>query len=127
MLELRPVVWAEANKETIQVASSITINANSSRIFDLEIPLGKTGMVITINVTYNANASAGAEVRVYYSPDGVNWDTDTDEIDTLPFTAGATVQKSFTHPCILPYARIVVINKDTSQALVLNNLWVTYI
>jgi len=127
MTEIRPVVWTEANKETIQVASDITINPGEYQNFDLEIPLGKTGMAVTVNVTYSPNASDGAEVRIYHSPDGVNWDTDTDEIDTVPFRVGETVQKTFIYQCILPYVRIVVVNKDTSQALALNNLWVTYI
>jgi len=127
MTEIRPVVWTGANKETTQIASNVTINANSSQTFSLTIPPGKTGMAITINVTYNSSATAGATIQIFYSQDGVNFDTVTSEVDNLSFTAGATVQQTFTHPCITPYANIVVTNKDTSQALTLNSLWVTYI
>ena len=115
------------HKSTEQKLSNYSLSAGGSVNVDLTIPAGKSAFALTIRASYDANATAGIEFYIYWSPDGSNWDTDTDEVYTdFPFAAGATKQKTYIIHAVTPYVRVVIKNKDANYAVTLN-VWVSYI
>ena len=126
MAEVRPVISSIAHKDTIKILNNQTINPSSEYSVNLEVPYGKTGVALTVQATYDASATKGIKIEVYWSPDGTNYDTDTDEVYTHPFSAGATKQKTYVIQCVHPYLRIKIVNEDSSYGVTVN-AWVTYI
>lgn len=115
-----------ADKTTEQKLSSYSLGAGASYNVDVTVPAGKTGVAVTLKAAYNVAATAGVTLNVLYSPDGTNYDTDTDDSYALPFTAGATKQKTYVIAAIHPYIRLQVVNNDTSYGATID-MWVTYI
>jgi len=125
-MEVYRKVFTISEKDVTQLADNETVNANSYKDYDLEVPLGKTGIAITLKATYESSATQGAKIELYYSQDGLNWDTDTDTTYDMPFSAGETKQKTFVTQAVTPYIRIRVKNLDSSKAMTIS-LWVTSI
>ena len=86
---------------------------------------GWSALVAVVQATYNASASAGVRAVWLYSPDGTNYDSLDDAVASgnyydLSFTAGATRQATVLIPIITPYVRILIINKDPTNATTIN-------
>jgi hypothetical protein len=124
---LRKLVFALASKDVIDVTNlAATINNGASIDDTLEVPNYKNSVAIEVNVTYNASATAGGRLLIYYSTDGANFDTDTNNFVTLPFASGTTKQQTFTFPAPSKYIKIEVINDDGTYALTINHVKVTF-
>jgi len=99
----------------------------SGRVYSQGIPLVRArGLSVTGRVTFHSSATAGADIEVYYSPDGKNWDTDPFGTDSITVTAGATKQS--TSYIVAPehgYVKFAVKNNDTGYALTNVMLWYT--
>jgi len=93
---------------------------------DISVPGGKAALAITLRAAYNTAATAGVRLSVYYSADGANWDTDTDEVYTHPFGAGETRQKTYLLGSVPLYVRIRVENLDTTYSVTIN-LWRSFV
>jgi len=119
-------VATESDKITQQFLSSFSIAANSIHNVDISVPSGKTGVAITPKITYNSSATSGVKINILYSPDGINYDTDTDDSYSHPFTAGESKQKTYTVSAIHPYLRVSISNLDTTYS-VTTDLWITFI
>lgn len=115
-----------SHKKTEQKLTGEVIPAGGSKDIDITLPFGKTRMAITLKATYNPSATTGVRLDVLYSPDGVNYDTDTDDTYTHPFTAGQTKQKTYIVTIIHPYVKLRVVNLDTTYDVTVD-LWVTYV
>ncbi|RLF25311.1 MAG: hypothetical protein DRN01_06540, partial [Thermoplasmata archaeon] len=116
---------SEVNKTTSQELTSQSIAASSSQNVDSTIPAGKSGAAVTLKTAYDAAATSGATINVFYSPDGTHYDTDTDDSYIHPFTAGSTIQKTYIVPAIHPFIRIQVVNNDSSKSITAD-LWTTF-
>jgi len=123
--DLKPIKIG-VNKVIEQKLSNYLLSAGSSVNIDLTVPDGGSAIALIVKATYNPSATAGVRFYVYWSPDGLNWDTDTDEFYDHPFAAGATKQKTYIVHAITPYVRIVIENLDSTYAVTLS-VWVTYI
>jgi len=117
---------SEVNKTTSQELTSQAIAASSSQNVDITIPAGKSGAAVTLKAAYDAAATSGATINVFYSPDGTNYDTNTDDSYAHPFTAGSTIQKTYIVSAIHPFIRIQVVNNDSSKGITAD-LWTTFI
>jgi len=51
-------------------------------------------MTVTVKVTYNASATAGVRIKLYFSPDGDNYDTVAYAYFDIDLAAGETVQET---------------------------------
>lgn len=49
---------------------------------------------VTVRVTYNASATSGVRLKLYFSPDGKNYDTVAYAYFDIDLTAGSTVQET---------------------------------
>jgi len=81
-------------------------------------------LTITARVTYNASASSGIRLKLYFSPDGKHYDTVPYTYFDVDFTAGATVQE--THIIDAPeegYMSVVVQNLDATYAATQIFVW----
>ncbi len=119
-------VATQADKVTQQPLSAVSIAAASTQNADIVVPTGRSGIAVTLKATYDVSATAGVRLDALYSPDGTNYDTDTDDTYAHPFTAGTTKQKTYIIPAIHPYVRLAVVNLDASYA-VTTDLWVTFV
>jgi hypothetical protein len=89
-----------------------------------------SALVATVRVTYAASATAGVRVVWLYSQDGVNYDSVEDAVAEgnyydLSFAPGATRQATLLIPLFTPYMRILIINKDNTNAATVN-LWTLF-
>ena len=114
------------HKSTEQKLSSYSLAAGGSVNIDLTIPPGKSAFALIVKATYDASASAGIRIKIYWSPDGSNYDTDTDEVYDHPFEAGKTKQKTYIIHAVTPYVRVVIENLDSNYAVTLDT-WVSYV
>ena len=105
-----------------------TIPAGTKKLFGtLDVRFSRTAS-ITLRGTYNASATSGLRVNVYYSPDGDNFDTIPYLYFDLDFTAGSTVQE--THICDFPEHGQVLIeveNTDGTYSATNISVWLTQI
>lgn len=113
-------------KVTQQPLVATSIAGGATQNVDLMIPPGKTGMAVSLKTAYDASATAGVRLDVLHSPDGINYDTDTDDTIIHPFAAGTTKQKTYTILGVHPYIRLAIVNLDATYATTAD-LWVTYI
>lgn len=51
-------------------------------------------LTITCRATYHASATSGVRCRLFYSPDGMNWDTVPYTYFDVNLTAGSTIQET---------------------------------
>ncbi|RLC86241.1 MAG: hypothetical protein DRJ03_09355 [Chloroflexi bacterium] len=117
---------ALVKKDTAQPLSSYSLDASSSHNVDITVPSGRAGVAFALRAAYDASATAGVTIKVYWSFDGTNYDTDTDDSYTHPFAAGATKQKTYIAAAIAPYIRLTITNQDATYAVTLD-LWRTFI
>jgi len=117
---------ALVKKDILKELDQYSLGAGLSVNVDVDVPEGRCGSIVTLKATYDPTSTKGVRLEVYTSPDGVNWDTDTDEIYDLPFEAGATRQKPFIVPALHPNIRFTVINLDPTYAVTIS-LWRTFI
>ena len=118
-------IWT---RNTIVVTSGTTVLAGSNYVALIDtIPAEHTGAIITVRLTYNASATAGATINTYYSPDGTYWDTEPVDSFSLPFTAGTTIQKSYIVAAPCKGLEIEIVNNDSSYDLTIDYLWLTTI
>ena len=83
---------------------------------------------LTARVTYNAAATAGIRVKLYYSPDGDNYDTVAYGYYDVDLTAGGTIQE--TKLVDAPEngnLRVAVENLDAAQAATGISVWVSIV
>jgi len=120
------IVTSLVSRETSQVLSSQTIAGGGYQDIDITLGTGKSGVALTVRATYDASASNGITISVYYSPDGTNYDTDTDDTYTHPFQAGATKQKTYVIASVHPYMKIRITNNDSTYSVTVD-AWVTQI
>ncbi|MEX2702031.1 MAG: hypothetical protein Q6368_003045 [Candidatus Baldrarchaeota archaeon] len=104
-----------------------SIGASKTCSAGADIPLVKArSFSITAGVKFHASATGNVVVKVYYSPDGRNWDTDYYATITLEVSAGNYIQK--TRKIDVPehgYLRVQVENEDTSYAATDLKVWYT--
>lgn len=84
-------------------------------------------LTITSRVTYNASATAGIRVNLYFSPDGKHYDTIPYTYFDVDFTAGQTVQE--THIIDAPeegYMKVTVQNLDATYTATQIFIWSTF-
>jgi len=83
---------------------------------------------VTIRATYAATCDADAVVKIYFSPDGLNWDTVPFDTLALTRTAGETCQRTkVINPPKFGYFKYAVYNGNDGTAKVITNVkvWVT--
>lgn len=107
------------------IASGVSVSASSSLDVTKKLPPLVKHLTISVRVTYDASATAGAVLNVYLSPDGTNYDTQPYYSATLAFTAGATIQESHDVDVNTPYVKIEIKNTDGTYALTAS-AWITY-
>jgi len=120
------LVATGVSKNIAQPLSAYSLAAGGSVDADITVPDKRAAITIILRATYNAAATAGVRLEVYYSPDGTNWDTDTDERYDHPFRAGETVQKTYVLASVPSYVRIRIVNLDGTYAVTLD-LWRRFI
>ena len=113
-------------KVTQQPLVATSIAGGATQNVDLTIPPGKTGIAVSLKTAYDASATDGVRLDALHSPDGTNYDTDTDDTIIHPFAAGTTKQKTYTILGVHPYIRLAIVNLDETYATTAD-LWVTYI
>ncbi|MCK5504549.1 MAG: hypothetical protein KAJ10_05275 [Thermodesulfovibrionia bacterium] len=73
-----------------------TIAASGRNQIPGNIPLVRARTLsVTVQMTFGGSIDADATAELYYAPDEDNWDTLTYCTQTITFTAGAFVQKTF--------------------------------
>jgi len=92
---------------------------------------GWSALVVTVRVAYATGATAGVRVAWLNSPDGVNFDSPDDAVAQgnyydPSFAAGATRQATVLIPLFAPYVRILIVNKDSTNAATVN-LWTLFV
>jgi len=103
------------------------IPANGSYYSDTDIPLVRARTLsITARVKFHASATNNATVYLYYSPDGIHWDTIAYTSFDLTLSAGNYVQR--TVPIDVPehgYVKVQVANNDSSYPITEVQCWYT--
>jgi len=102
------------------IAAAGTTRGTTSNLEDA------TSLTLTGRATYHADAAVGVTVRVYYSPDGRNYDTVPYTEFVIDLTAGSTIQE--THLLDVPkkgYFTYAVYNGEQSEAVTNVELWAT--
>jgi len=113
-------------KDIKQELSAESILGGGSKDVDIEIPTKRAGVAFTLKATYDPAATAGVRISIFYSQDGVNWDTDTDDIYDHPFGAGTSKQKTYILAAVPTYVRIRIENLDATYAVTID-LWRCFI
>lgn len=89
----------------------------------IECDLART-ITLTARVTYDASGTVSANVNLYYTPDGINFDTLTFTTYAITITAGATIQRSAViDPPEVGYLVPVIQNADTVYNITNISLW----
>jgi len=117
---------ALVKKDILKELDQHSLGAGLSVDVDVDVPEGRCGSIVTLKATYDPASTKGVRLEVYTSPDGVDWDTDTDEIYDLPFEAGVTRQKPYIVPALHPNIRFRIINLDPTYPVTIS-LWRTFI
>jgi len=82
-------------------------------------------MAVTISVAYDPSATAGVEVRLYSSPDGIAVDTDPFTTFAPTFTPGQTKQKTVLIDPSVNYLLVEIANLDETYPTGAVKVWVT--
>jgi hypothetical protein len=105
----------------------------SSLAVSTEMPLKEVNLslfrdfTIAAKASYAAGTTSACRVLLYWSPDGVNYDTVAYAYFDITLTANTTVQES--HSIDMPpsgYMRISVKNQDSGQVNTAVQLWMSY-
>ncbi len=113
------------SSSTTIIASS-TVNANSTSSYSTVVDCSSGGVkslgfsIVGTFATSSASPNYGLRLQVFYSPDGVTYDTDTWAIIEPTFAAGSgtsqTKQKSRPVSLLPGYYKCNVVNLDTGVA-----------
>jgi len=108
------------------IGSISTLAASAENIIgNLTLVMPRT-ITITARVKYNAAASQGLKVKLFFSPDGENYDTVAYTSFDVNFSAGAAVQETkIIDAPETGYLRISVQNLDTGQSATGIKVWTT--
>jgi len=94
----------------------------------IDVDLAQYYMVaVVVDVTYGASATAGIRVRMLYSDNQYNYDS-PEEADNmgryydLTFAPGANRRATITFPVLALWGRVMISNKDPSNAHTLNSV-----
>jgi len=117
---------ALVKKDTLKELDAYSLGAGLSHDVDVAVPNGRCGVITTLKATYDSLATKGVKLEIYTSPDGIDWDTDTDEIYEHPFKAGEARQKPYITSALHPNIRVRIINLDPTYAVTID-LWRTFI
>jgi len=108
-------------------ASSIILSKNSiapeewttlDDCMPVSLEEGITNLTVTVEGTYNADATSGLAVRVLSSYDGVNWDTQDLDTWDVDFGPGLTIRQTRSYPNIAAHTlKVAVGNLDNIQAV----------
>jgi len=115
-----------SERDLAKPLSAYSITGGGTKDVDIEIPSKRVGVAILIKATYDAAATTGIRIEIYYSADGVSWDTDTDEKHLHPFAAGEARQKTYILASVPTYIRIRIVNLDATYAVTID-LWRVFI
>ena len=89
----------------------------------IECDLART-LTLTLSCLYNASGTSSARVSLYYSPDGIHFDTREYAYFENTITAGARVQgTSLVDPPESGYLVPVVTNQDATYTITHVKLW----
>lgn len=113
-------------KTVTKVLDNKTANASSSTTLgdctaeDLSAALQ---CAIETVMTFDADATAGATIKVFASRDGTNFDTVEYATQSVSVSAGNTVGVTFPINPAVKYFRVQVTNLDTSKSLTAISVW----
>jgi len=113
-------------KDVKKELSAVSIAPGAYQDVDITIPDKRAGVAVTPRATYDPGATKGVRIYAFYSQDGVDWDTDTDDIYDHPFGAGETRQKTYLLGSVPSYVRIRVENLDATYPVTVD-LWRCFI
>lgn len=111
--------------EIIEFSKAI-LNASQTYKFSV-ITLDKTRTVgITAKTTYNASGTGSLRVNLYYSPDGINFDTIAYTYFDVTITAATTQQRTaIVDIPEIGYMQIAIQNLDATYTQTNVQAWVT--
>lgn len=101
---------------TLPGGGSVTIDVTLASYYTL---------AVVVDVTYGASATDGIRVRMLYSDNQYNYDS-PEEADNMgryydpTFAPGANRRATITFPVLAPWGRIMISNKDPTNAHTLN-------
>ena len=102
-----------------------SIGTSGVRWISESIPLVKARQLsITTRCTFNASATAGCKIELFYSPDGTNIDTDSFAAYSIAVSQGNARQESVV--VNIPehgYIHIRITNNDESYTLTNVKIW----
>ena len=114
-------------KDTRTHLSDYLLSANATKNIEVGPITERTGMIVTIKASYAADATKGIKVRLLYSPDGINYDSNEDadaagNYFEPSFSPGTTRQRSEIAAYVSPYVILSIINLDTIRPATIS-LW----
>lgn len=90
-----------------------------------DIPLVRARTVsLTVRLTFGSSIDKDAIVYIYYSPDGKHWDTEEYTSFVIPYTAGATKQRTVI--INMPehgYFKVRIYNQSTADTITDVKAW----
>lgn len=105
-------------KTVTQILNVASIAANTESAQGTALALTNEALLaLAVRLTFHASATVGAELRVYSSPSGTNYDTIPYHTEGITLTAGATVQKTIALTPAPANIKVSVKNLDTAQAI----------
>jgi len=113
-------------KDVKQELSDFSLGPGTSKDIDIRVPVGRAGVAAILRVTYDTAATKGVKIYFFYSPDGTNWDTDTDDVFDHPFGAGVAKQKTYISASLPLHVRIRIENLDTTYSATIS-LWRVFV
>ncbi len=117
IIDNRVAIASGARKDgPTKIFSAVSVAAAEVVTYDLSVPSWASALAIRLKATYNASALSGVRLSVYHSNDGIDFDTDTDDVFDHPFEAGKTRSKTYIVAVPMPYCRVEVKNLDSSYA-----------
>jgi len=114
-------------KDTKAHLSDYSLSAGSTKSIEIGPITERTGMIVTIKASYAADATKGVRVRLLYSPDGINYDSNEDadaagNYFEPSFSPGTTRQRSEIAAYVSPYIKLAITNLDTVRPATVS-LW----
>jgi len=84
-------------------------------------------LILTARGTYDASATLGLRLNLYYSPDGESWDTVPFAYYDVDLTAGSTIQESaIVDPPSTGYLKVTAQNQDATYSVTAVEIWSSY-
>jgi len=111
--------------ETIEFSKSVLNSSQSYKFSAISLDAHRT-ISVTARVQYHASGTGAMRVNLYFSADGIHFDTIAYTYFDVPLTAGSTQQR--TGIVDIPengYMQIAVQNIDASYSQTNIQIWVT--